>query len=62
MSETVTTSIDDGVAVVRLDDGKRNAINHAMIEELHVALDRAERDAPRCASSGARGRCQPGST
>lgn len=42
----VTVSIsDDGVAVVRLDDGKANAFSHQVIELLHGALDTAASDA-----------------
>jgi enoyl-CoA hydratase len=41
MGMTVTTTIDDGVAVVRMDDGKMNAIGHAVLEQLHAALDTA---------------------
>jgi enoyl-CoA hydratase/carnithine racemase len=41
----VTTSVDDGVLVVRLDDGKMNAISHRVIEQLHGALDTAAVDA-----------------
>lgn len=41
---TVTID-DDGVALVRVDDGKANAFSHRMIEQLHGALDRAGADA-----------------
>ena len=40
-SGAVSVTIDEGVAVVRIDDGKANALSHALIEALHVALDRA---------------------
>jgi enoyl-CoA hydratase len=43
--DTVTVSIEDTVAVVRIDDGKANALSHAVIDSLHTALDTAERDA-----------------
>jgi len=42
---SVTTTIDDGVAVVRLDDGKANALSMDVIDSLHGALDRATADA-----------------
>lgn len=45
MGMTVTTTIDDGVAVVRMDDGKMNAVSHAVLEQLHGALDQAKTDA-----------------
>ena len=36
---------DDRVAVLRLDDGKANALSHAAIDALQAALDRAEKEA-----------------
>lgn len=45
---TVPVSVsltDDGVAVVRLDDGKANALSHEVIELLHGALDTATAEA-----------------
>lgn len=41
----VTTTIEDGVAVVTLDDGKMNAVSHEVLDGLHAALDRASADA-----------------
>lgn len=45
MSDAVTTTIEDGLAVVRLDDGKMNALSMSVIDGLHAALDRAQSDA-----------------
>ena len=45
MTEPVSSTVEDGVAVIRLDDGKMNAISHAVIEQVHAALDKAEGDA-----------------
>ncbi|HEV3351484.1 MAG TPA: crotonase/enoyl-CoA hydratase family protein [Acidimicrobiales bacterium] len=45
MSDAVTTTVEDGVAVVRLDDGKANALSMSMIGQLHKALDKAASDA-----------------
>jgi enoyl-CoA hydratase len=45
MSQPVTTTVEDGIAFVHLDDGKMNAIGHGVIEQLHVALDLAEAEA-----------------
>jgi enoyl-CoA hydratase len=42
---TVTTTIENGVAVVRLDDGKVNALSMDVIKHLHAALDQAESEA-----------------
>ena len=38
-------SLDEPLAVLRLDDGKANALSHAAIDALHAALDRAEKEA-----------------
>jgi len=38
---SVTTTVEDGVAVVRLDDGKMNAVSHDVVTGLHAALDEA---------------------
>jgi enoyl-CoA hydratase len=40
-----TTEIRDGLAVVRMDDGKANAISFAMLDALGAALDAAEKEA-----------------
>lgn len=37
-------SLENGVAVIRLDDGKRNALSPAMFKQIYAALDRAEAD------------------
>ena len=42
-----TYRLDDGVAVVTMDDGKANAISPAALDSLVQALDRAEGDAAR---------------
>jgi enoyl-CoA hydratase len=51
-SEAVATSVGysidgAGVASIVLDDGKANALSHAVLEGLEDALDRAERDSAR---------------
>jgi enoyl-CoA hydratase len=45
MASPVTTTVEDGVAVVRFDDGKMNAITPTVLEQLHAALDTARTDA-----------------
>ncbi len=58
--ETVRSELREGVAIVRIDDGKANALSHARIEALEDVLDRAEREAgsvllvgrPGCFSGG----------
>ncbi len=45
MTDPVSSTIEDGVAVVRIDDGKANALSHATIEALHGALDEASANA-----------------
>lgn len=38
---SVTTTIEDGVAMVTIDDGKMNAVSHEVLDGLHAALDTA---------------------
>ena len=42
MSELVTYSLDNGVATLALNNGKVNAVSHALIADFHAALDQAE--------------------
>jgi len=41
----VTTTVEDGVAVVRFDDGKANVLSYTAVEALDRALDQAQADA-----------------
>lgn len=54
--ESVRTTIEDSLAVVRVDDGKANALSPRVIEALHVALDRAEKEAGAVLLEGRPGR------
>lgn len=45
MSESLSYEVRDTVAVITMDDGKVNALSHAMIEAIQGALDRAEKEA-----------------
>jgi enoyl-CoA hydratase len=56
----VTTTIEDGVAVVRFDDGKVNALSHAAIEALDAAIDQAETEAQAICLVGRPGRFSAG--
>lgn len=40
----VTYELADGIATIRIDDGKRNALSPAVFHEIYAALDRAEAD------------------
>jgi enoyl-CoA hydratase len=42
--ELVRYALEDGVAVLTMDDGKANVMSRAMLGALNDALDRAERD------------------
>ena len=53
---TVTSSRDGDVAIVRMDDGKANALSHAALDALNAALDDAERDAKSVVIVGRPGR------
>ncbi len=42
MSDLVSLKIEDGIAIMTLDDGKANALSFAMMEALNATLDEAE--------------------
>lgn len=42
--QPVQYSLNDGIATIRLDDGKRNALSPEMFEAIYAAFDRAEAD------------------
>ncbi|MDZ7783579.1 MAG: crotonase/enoyl-CoA hydratase family protein [Halioglobus sp.] len=44
MTDLVRYSFADGVAVIQLDDGKRNAMSPDMLRQINEAFDRAEAD------------------
>ena len=48
------------VAVLRLDDGKANAVSHALIGELRASLDRAEKESRAVLLAGRPGRFSAG--
>lgn len=45
MADIVSYALDDGVAVLTMDDGKANAMAPAMSAALNAALDRADKEA-----------------
>ena len=59
-TDPVTCTIEDGVAVLRLDDGKVNVISHRLIELVHAGLDRALVDARSVAIIGRPGKLSAG--
>jgi enoyl-CoA hydratase len=60
MPHPVTVETSDSVAVIRMDDGKANAISPAMLESLGEALDHAERDRLAVVLAGRDGRFSGG--
>jgi enoyl-CoA hydratase len=56
----VTTSREGDVAVVRLDDGKANAVSSQIVDDLHAALDQAESEARAVVLAGRPGRFSAG--
>lgn len=46
-TDSVTYELVDHVGVIRLDDGKANAISSSVLTSLHECLDAAERDSAR---------------
>ncbi len=55
-TEVVHYEARENVAFLRLDDGKANALSHAVIRQLHAALDRAEKEAGAVLWTGRPGR------
>jgi enoyl-CoA hydratase len=58
--DPVSCTVEDGVAVLRLDDGKVNVVSHRLIELLHGALDRALEEATAVAIVGREGKLSAG--
>ena len=48
--------LNDGIAMLRLDDGKANAVNHALIQGVNDALDKATQEAKAVVLTGRPGR------
>ncbi len=44
MTDLVTYELNDHIATIAMDDGKVNAFSIPMLQEVHAAFDRAERD------------------
>lgn len=59
-SDPLTCTIEDGVAVLRLDDGKVNVVSHRLIECFHAGLDRALAEAGAVAVVGREGKLSAG--
>ena len=55
-----TITIQNDVALIRMDDGKANAINFEMLAALNEALDRAEKEAKAIVLAGREGRFSGG--
>lgn len=54
-AKLVRYELEDGVALLALDDGKRNALSPAMFDAIYAALARAEREATAVVLSGREG-------
>jgi enoyl-CoA hydratase len=59
-TDPLTCTIEDGVAVLRLDDGKVNVVSHRLIELFHAALDQARQEATAVAILGREGKLSAG--
>jgi enoyl-CoA hydratase len=57
---SATVEITNDIALIRMDDGKANAINFEMVAALNAALDRAEAEAKAIVLSGRDGRFSGG--
>ncbi len=43
--QLVSYELNDGIATITIDDGKRNALPPAMFKEIYAAFDKAEAEA-----------------
>ena len=59
-SDPVTCAVEDGVAVLRIDDGKVNVVSHKVIELIHAGLDTALAEAQAVAIIGREGKLSAG--
>jgi enoyl-CoA hydratase len=57
---SATISIENDIALIRMDDGKANAINFAMLDALNAALDKADAEAKAIVLAGREGRFSGG--
>jgi enoyl-CoA hydratase len=57
---SATVEIQNDIALIRMDDGKANAINFEMVAALNEALDRAEAEAKAIVLAGREGRFSGG--
>jgi enoyl-CoA hydratase len=60
MSDLTTYERKDGIARIKMDDGKVNALGIPMLRELHAAFDRAEEDEAIVILTGREGRFSAG--
>ena len=60
MTDLATYTLDDGIAMIALDDGKANALSIAMLTRLHALLDQAEQDGAIVVLAGREGRFSAG--
>ena len=60
MGAPLTSEVRDGVAVIRMDDGKANAFSFEMLDALGAALDQAEQEARAVVLVGRPGRFSGG--
>ena len=60
MAPLVSYLLEDKIAVVTMDDGKANALSHAMMDAVDEAFSRAEREASAVVVTGRAGRFSAG--
>jgi len=60
MGHMVTYSDNEGIATIRIDDGKANAVSFQFLEEMNTALDQAERESAVIVLTGRPGKFSAG--
>ncbi len=51
----INYELNDDIAVLSMDDGKANVVGHALIDDIHTYLDRAEQEAKAVVIAGREG-------
>jgi len=59
-ANSVNYTVKQSIAIIRLDDGKANAVNHALIEGINISLDKAKDDAKAVVLTGRPGKFSAG--
>ena len=52
---TISLEFEEGVAVISIDDGNKNVINHSLLDDLELAWEKAQTEAKAILLKGRQG-------